>query len=142
MTDDALKRYAEFYQQVSPNNLHRLSDVMTDDIHFVDPFNDIRGLEKMEMVFRDMFDHLDDAKFTVTHTAMSDGAEPMGLLRWTLHSTLKGRPLNIVGMSEIGFAADGRINLHIDHWDSAQQFYARLPVIGWLLRMIRWQLEV
>ncbi len=142
MTDVALKRYTEFFEQLSPDHLHRLSGVMADDIHFVDPFNDVRGLEKVAKIFRHMFDQLDNPKFTVTHAAMSDGPQPGGLIRWELHSTRKGRPWNITGMSEVGFAADGRVNRHIDHWDSAQQFYARLPVIGWLLRTIRSKLAV
>jgi steroid delta-isomerase len=142
MHDDSLQRYTAFFESLRPDNLEQLSSVMTDDIHFVDPFNDVRGLEAVIKIFRHMFSSLEDPRFTVTHAAMSDGQLPRGLIRWELNSVLKGQPYHIVGMSEIGFAADGRVCLHIDHWDAAAQFYARLPVVGWLLRKIRSRLQV
>jgi hypothetical protein len=40
-------------------------------------------------------------------------------------------------MSELRFAADGRVREHIDHWDAAAQVYERLPLIGGLMRLIR-----
>jgi len=46
------------------------------------------------------------------------------------------------GMSEIRFAPDGRIAEHIDHWDSGAQFYARIPVLGWLIGLVRNRLRV
>jgi steroid delta-isomerase len=48
----------------------------------------------------------------------------------------------ITGMSEIHFAPDGRISEHIDHWDSGGQFYERIPVLGWLIRLVRKRLEL
>jgi steroid delta-isomerase len=142
MQDDSLQRYTAFFESLRPDNLEQLSSIMTDDIHFVDPFNDVRGLEAVIKIFRHMFSSLEDPRFTVTHAAMSGGQQPRGLIRWDLNSALKGKPYHIVGMSEIGFAADGRACLHIDHWDAAAQFYARLPVVGWLLRTIRSRLQV
>jgi len=44
MTDKNLLRYAEFFERLTVENLSELSTVMTEDIHFVDPFNDVRGL--------------------------------------------------------------------------------------------------
>jgi steroid delta-isomerase len=142
MSDSSLRRYTDFFEHLSLDNLDRLSSVMTDDIHFVDPFNDVIGVADVQAIFRHMFRSLDNPRFTVTHAAMSGDRELHGLIRWELDSVLRGAPYRIVGMSEIGFSDDGRVNLHIDHWDAARQFYERLPVIGWLLRMIRSQLKV
>jgi steroid delta-isomerase len=142
VSDAGLQRYVAFFEQLNADNLSQLATVMTEDVHFVDPFNDVHGLEAVERVFRHMFNNLDNSKFTVSHAAMAAGRQPHGLMRWELSSLLNGKPYNIVGMSEVGFAADGRVNLHIDHWDAGRQFYERLPVIGWLLRIIRARLAV
>jgi hypothetical protein len=142
MTETDLKRYADYFEQLNADNLSQLVTVMSEDVHFVDPFNDVHGLEAVERIFRHMFTSLQDAKFRVTHAAVTGGSEPIGLIRWELSSLLNGKPYNIIGMSEVGFAADGRVNSHIDHWDAGQQFYERLPVIGWLLRTIRARLSV
>lgn len=89
-----------------------------------------------------MFDNLENARFTVSHMAITDNNEPLGFLRWELDSALKGKPYRIIGMSEVSFAADGRVNKHIDHWDAARQFYEKLPLVGGLLRIIRSRLKV
>jgi len=142
MPDARLKRYTEFFEQLTPDGLDRLSSVMSDDIHFVDPFNDVSGLPQVETIFRDMFSLLQEPKFRVTHAAMTGGRTPRGLIRWEMSSTLRGRSFEIVGMSEIGFAPDGRVSEHIDHWDAGRQFYEQLPVLGWILRTIRRQMAV
>ena len=89
-----------------------------------------------------MFDSLDEPRFKVTGAAIADGDESRALLRWTMTSTLNGKPYDITGMSEISFASDGRVCEHVDHWDASRQFYARIPVIGWLLGLIRARLRV
>jgi steroid delta-isomerase len=142
MSDVNLQRYTDYFERLNIDSLNELKTVMSEDVHFVDPFNDVRGLPSVQKVFQHMFESLEEPSFTVTHSAMTTDAAPSGLLRWELKSTLKGRPYNIIGMSEVAFAADGRVNVHIDHWDAARQFYERLPVIGWLLRTIRARLVV
>jgi hypothetical protein len=142
MPDSSLQRYTGFFEELEPANLSQLVSVMTEDVHFVDPFNDVRGVESVEKIFLHMFRSLENPTFKVTHAAMTDNVDPQGLIRWELSSSLNGKPYNIVGMSEIAFAADGRVSSHIDHWDAAQQFYERIPAIGWLLRTIRARLAV
>ena len=44
--------------------------------------------------------------------------------------------LDLEGMSEIDVGEEGLITVHIDHWDSAGQLLARLPVIGAFLRPV------
>jgi len=142
MNEPNLRRYTEFFERLSPDCLSQLSTVMTEDVHFVDPFNDVAGLDQVEAIFRHMFENLDHVQFTVTRSAITGESDTAGLIRWELRSMLNGQPYNIVGMSELEFAADGRVNVHIDHWDAGQQFYERIPVVGALLRLIRRRLAV
>ncbi|MGB1106503.1 MAG: hypothetical protein ACPG36_08450, partial [Candidatus Puniceispirillaceae bacterium] len=44
--------------------------------------------------------------------------------------------LDFEGVSEVHVDEDELIAAHIDHWDSASQLLARLPVIGMLLRPV------
>ena len=141
MPNDYLQNYADFFDNLSIDNLANLSSVMTEDIHFIDPFNDTHGLRQVEKIFAHMYTSLETPRFSVAHMGMADGDEPLGFLRWELNATLRGKAYRITGMSEVRFAADGRVNLHVDHWDAAQQFYEHLPVVGWVLRTIRSRLQ-
>ncbi len=140
MNEEALKRYVAFYEQMTPASLGHFNEVMTDDARFVDPFNDVTGLEKIETVFAHMFDNLTEVKFTVRHAVCT--GEDAALLSWELNAAMGKKPWHVTGMSEIGFSGDGRVNRHVDHWDAAQQFYERLPIVGSLLRGIRKRLKV
>jgi steroid Delta-isomerase len=41
------------------------------------------------------------------------------------------------GASQLRFAPDGRIAYHRDYWDAAEELYAKLPVIGTLMRFLQ-----
>ena len=131
---DALARYARFYETMSLERLEDLRQIVHRDVHFKDPFNDVRGVERMIAVMRLMYDH-GAPRFVVLDRVMGDG---VGYLRWRFESTPKGggAPWIIEGMSEVRFDPAGRVSEHIDHWDAAGQFYAHLPVIGWLIERI------
>ena len=44
--------------------------------------------------------------------------------------------VRFTGMSEVQFNDAGLVTAHFDHWDSAHQLLAKLPVIGWLVRRL------
>jgi steroid delta-isomerase len=141
MAHDGLRRYTEFFERLSPDSLADIASVMTDDVRFVDPFNDVTGIDKTENIFRHMFDSISDARFTVKHAGMAEGSDTEAMISWVLDCRFRGKPYQIVGMSDVVFAPDGRVISHVDHWDAAQQFYEHLPIVGWLLRGIRRRLQ-
>jgi steroid delta-isomerase len=42
----------------------------------------------------------------------------------------------IRGASHLRFDADGKVVWHRDYWDAAEELYAKLPGIGWLMRTL------
>lgn len=80
-------------------------------------------------------------RFTVSHQAV-DGE--MCFLHWRCTGTRKAmaiKPWLTESTSELRFGPDGCVRERIDHWDAAQHFYERLPIIGGLLRLIRQRLS-
>ncbi len=137
MTDfvAAAQTYAAYFSTLTPDSVEQMHLIAAPDVHFVDPFNDVRGLERVKDVFRHMFRTTVNPRFTVLDVAI--GGQGAYLL-WRFDFTPKGgkTPWCIEGMSAVRFGADGRAIEHIDHWDSGRQFYARLPVIGAVIRWI------
>ena len=43
----------------------------------------------------------------------------------------------IRGATHLRFAADGRVNLHRDYWDAAEELYEKLPVLGGVMRFLK-----
>lgn len=129
-------RYVAFFEAMTPAALDRLAEVVCADVHFVDPFNDVVGIDALRRILRGMYADTTDPVFRVTHRAF-DGA--VCFVRWEFRAGVRvlGGDWQVTGMSELHFAADGRVQTHIDHWDAAGQMYERLPGIGWLLRRLR-----
>jgi hypothetical protein len=128
-------RWVSLFSELEANGvptLEQLSVIAVDDVRFSDPFNDVHGLESLQRVFEHTLRHVRSVRFNIHETAWTGRK---AYVRWTMTGQLKiiGEWC-VEGVSEIGFADDGRVAGHVDHWDAASQFYARLPIIGWLLR--------
>ena len=137
--EDALARYAKFYDALSPETVEDLRGLCIEGVRFRDPFNDFTGIEKMVALFRDMYRQVEAPRFEVTDRAL--GGEAC-YLRWTMCFRRKGRDWRIEGLTEVHFDAEGQVVAHIDHWDSGSQFYARLPLLGAVVRWISRKLAV
>ena len=46
----------------------------------------------------------------------------------------------IRGVSHLKFDAAGKVNYHRDYWDAVEELYMKLPVLGMLMRGLRWAL--
>lgn len=129
--------YIRFFETLSPDSLVRLPALVTNDVVFRDPFNDVRGIDPMRRVFERMFADVADPRFVVSAVAREGD---IAFLRWRFTGRTRGAaggPLALEGLSEIHLAEDGRVSGLIDHWDAAGQLYERLPLLGWLLRRVR-----
>ena len=138
-----LERYVDFMQTVASFNLDTLGEFIADDVHFVDPFNDTRGLAHYRRIIEDMREQLEALDIDVLDSAMV--ADDRALLRWRLSGKLtafKGRSWSVEGCSMVRFNDAGQMKEHIDYWDAAGQLYESFPLIGGLLRKLRNRLAV
>ena len=132
---DVLDAYVAFFETLRRDTLDGLDALVTADVRFRDPFNDVVGVPAMKKALDAAFDH-GTPKFEVTDRARGTKGAYL-LWRFT-----NGAGFEIEGMSEIRFAPDGRVAAHLDHWDSGTQFYLRLPVIGRIVALVRNRLRV
>ncbi len=126
--------YAAFLEGLTPDNLSTLPDYVTRGVRFVDPFNDVTGVDHMTRIFSAMFAEVGPVKFSVND---AHGDTAAGMLAWRFEAQLRHQLWAFNGASVLRFAADGRVREHIDHWDAAGSLYERLPAIGWLLGVLR-----
>ena len=138
--DAAVDRYVAYWETLAPETVDRLDDLAVADFRFVDPFQDIVGSDRAKRAFAATFAATDEPRFRVTDRATSGRT---AYLRWTFTFRPKGRSAvwTIEGMSEVAFDAEGRAISHLDHWDAAGQFYERLPVLGFLIRLVKRRLS-
>lgn len=130
-----LAAYCRLFETLSPDRLDELRGLCTPDVRFVDPFQEIVGIDRYVGLYAHMFRIVTAPRFEVLDRAL--GVET-GFIRWRFIGRIRGRDLAIDGMSELRFAAAGdRVREHVDHWDAAGQVYARLPLAGAAVRALR-----
>lgn len=132
------ERLADFYATLTPQSLARLADFYAPGARFVDPFNDVTGVDAIARIFRHMFATVEDPRFEVTSCLARD-CEAM--LAWTFRFGPGHARREIRGVTQLRFDAAGRVVEHIDHWDPARQLYEHLPLIGFILRTLRRRLS-
>lgn len=128
---DALVRY---FETLTPDAVARMGEHYADDAWFKDPFNEVRGLPAIQHIFAHMFEQLDAPRFVITERIVQEHG---AMLAWDFHLTVRGQPLKIRGVSHVRWNAAGKINYHRDYWDAAEELYAKLPVLGGLMRLLQ-----
>ncbi|MEQ9345966.1 MAG: nuclear transport factor 2 family protein [Thalassospira sp.] len=130
-----LAAYATYFETLSPETVDQLSSMVSDDFAFRDPFTTLHGPSDVCAYLAKAFSDTENPRFIVTHSAI-DG--DMGFLRWKFSAKVKviGN-WEFTGMSAVTFTEDGGLlTSHIDHWDAGQNFYGKLPVLGWIIRRL------
>jgi ketosteroid isomerase-like protein len=131
----------QFFETLKLVSLAGLDRVYTEDARFKDPFNDVQGMPAIRAVFEHMFATLIDPRFTVLD-AVTEGDQAFLTWDFSFRRRRGGAALRIHGATHLRFAADGRVALHRDYWDAAEELYAKLPVLGALMRWLQKRLAV
>jgi len=133
-----IERIVEAFQALTPESVERLHGIYAEDAHFKDPFNDVQSLTEIQRIFRHMFLNLENPRFIITQSITQD---MHCFLTWEFRFALKRnqpqRELCILGASHLVLGADGRIAMHRDYWDAAEELYEKLPLIGSLMRWLK-----
>ena len=140
-TDHRAARVIDFFEQLTPEDAAGLARIYAADAYFRDPFNEVRGLSAIARIFDDMFARLADCRFVIREVVADEGGM---MLTWDFTFRIRryrsATVQTIHGASHLKFDADGRIAYHRDYWDAAEELYAKLPLIGPVMRFLRQQL--
>jgi steroid delta-isomerase len=136
--DMRVMRIVDFFERLSPADLPRFGDYYAVDARFKDPFNEVQGLPAITAVFAHMYRALEAPRFVVKDI-VADGEQCF--LSWDFLFRFKrfapGIDQTVRGATHLHFAADGRIVLHRDYWDAAEELYEKLPAVGALMRWLK-----
>jgi steroid Delta-isomerase len=139
MSVDTLIR---FFETLSAGSVSRIPELYAEDAYFKDPFNEVRGAPAIQRIFSHMFTQVSAPRFVVEERIV-DGRG--AVLVWDFHFGVRVwgrvRAQVIHGVSHLKFAADGKVAWHRDYWDTGEELYMKLPVLGLLLRALRRRLS-
>jgi ketosteroid isomerase-like protein len=137
----ALQRVVHFFEHLQASDVANMASIYTHDAQFKDPFNEVQGLPAIEGIFAHMFEALDAPHFVITQH-VQQGAQcfvtwdflfAMPLLHNGTTHTIRGAT-HFVLREEAGA---WRVAVHRDYWDTAEELYEKLPVVGSLMRWLK-----
>lgn len=137
MSAAALARLKAYWEGLTQERVDALDAVYAPEVHFRDPFNDVRGIGELRRIFGHMYETLEEPRFAITETILEGDR---AVLVWDFDFRIKAwKPRvtqRIHGLSVVRFGADGRVTDHRDYWDAAGELYAKLPLVGPLVRYL------
>jgi len=135
---DAVDAIVHAFEALSPERVEQLGALYAPDASFKDPFNAVRGLPEIQRIFRHMYVSLESPRFVITNRIV-DGSQCF--LTWEFRFAFRrfhtGVAQCIVGGSHLQLDPTGRITLHRDYWDAAEELYEKIPLLGGLMRWLK-----
>lgn len=125
-----------WFEALDPESLGRLGEFYAGDAWFKDPFNEVRGTAAIAHVFARMFEQVEAPRFVVAKR-LQQGDD--AFLIWDMQFRFRGgRALQTIhGSTHLVFDACGKVLRHRDYWDTGEELYAKLPILGALIGWLR-----
>jgi len=134
---EIIQQFSELYQSLGKDNLHRLSEVYSDDIVFKDAMHELLGIEDLTKYFESLYTNLTSCDFDIRHIQASGSGH--AFLTWQMsftHPKLAGGQSVVVdGATDLRF--EEKITYHRDYIDMGQMLYEHIPVLGSAIRFIK-----
>lgn len=130
---NALDALCDFFERLNADTLGELDRYYAPDAWFKDPFHEVTGASTIRAILKHTFDKLPGARFRVTRRF--PGSDQHAVILWEMDFVMPvtREATTIRGATHLEFGDDGRVTYHRDYWDAAEELYARLPVLKWLM---------
>ncbi len=136
--DAAVDALVQWFEHLTPASVQQLSRFYAADTRFKDPFNDVQGVPAVEAIFVHMFEALIAPRFVVTgRVAQGTQCFLTWEFRFCFRNFHQGQEQVILGASHLVFDGAGKVHLHRDYWDAAEELYEKLPWVGSLMRWLK-----
>ena len=127
-----INNYLNLFSNLNKENIKKFDDLVVKDIIFIDPFNNIKGLDNFKNIFYHMFDTVEEPKFDIVDYAQN---KDHIFLKWKMTFYAFKASQTIEGMSDITLNKEGKVISHLDYWDSLNGIFIKLPFLGFLYKI-------
>ena len=127
---------ATWFESLSPQSLVQIEQFYEADAYFKDPFNEVRDVKRIQLIFQDMFTEFEHPRFVIQEQICDDDKR-QSVLTWHFLFNWRGKAWCIVGSSHLRFGSTGLVIYHRDYWDASEELYEKLPVIGFVLKALK-----
>lgn len=133
-----VERLVVFFEALSPATVAQMGDFYATNVFFKDPYNEVHGLVEVQRIFGHMYAVLHEPRFVIVDRVTGNG---QCFLSWNFQFRFKSfRPAQnqlVHGSSHLKLDASGLVCYHRDYWDTSEEVYEKLPLLGGLMRWLK-----
>ncbi|APW64580.1 hypothetical protein LPB137_01370 [Poseidonibacter parvus] len=129
--------YALFFENITKETpIKEYENVFDINAKFKDPFNEVKGLDKIYDIFQDMYIKLDNPRFKVIEIVEQGD---ISYLRWIFEFNFKNDSLlnSFEGVSRVEFNENQKVISHVDYWDSSENLYEKIPILSFFIKLVK-----
>jgi SnoaL-like domain len=139
-----IERFKSFLQGIGDANFVRKNTLTTyaADAYLDDTLAVHHGAAEIEAYFVKTSETMTSYRITIDDVAQSDKDY---YVRWTMifaaPALSGGKPIHSIGVSQVRFNREGKVEFHQDFWDAGRNFYEHLPIVGGVIGYVHKRLE-
>ena len=134
-----INKIKDWYENLTQDSLNELNQFYTEDSFFKDPFNEIKGRKKINLIFEHMFENTDNPRFIFIDTIVEGD---QAFLTWDFVFHINKNEYKIHGSSHLKLNSEGKIYYHRDYWDVGEEVLSKVPIIKSIYKMLTAKLRV
>lgn len=130
------------FEKLDKNSLNLVTEFYHADVDFIDPVGKIKGAQGIKNYYQGMYKNVKSIRFDFDHIYES-GNTVIGVWTMTLETDKLngGEAFKVEGNSVVTFDKDGKAIYHRDYFDMGAFVYERIPVIGYIIKKLRQNME-
>ena len=133
-----MQTFLDVYRNLSSDTLHRLDEIYTSDIHFVDPAHEIMGLPRLRQYFAVLYRNIVPPEFHFSHHQRSgDNAYVQWVMTFSHPRLNGGEQITVPGVSYLRFSGAEKVAFHQDYFDLGAMLYEQIPVLGRIITHLK-----
>lgn len=126
------------FNELRGDNLHILDQFYDNDVLFVDPVGEHKGLSKVKNYYSKMYQNVQSIRFN-KKDIISSGFDHVFV--WTMYLQAKGlnggKEMSLEGNSVLKFNQDDLVYYHRDYFDMGEFIYENVPVLSWVVKTVK-----
>ena len=132
MEKSIVKNYIDLFSNLSPDNINEFDNLISKNIIFVDPFNNIKGINAFKNIFYHMFENVKEPRFFILDYSIN---KQRVFMKWKMTFYAFKSLQTIEGMSELILNDLGKVVSHTDYWDTLNSLFIKIPFIRYFYKL-------
>jgi hypothetical protein len=142
-----------WFEHLTPERVSETAHFYASHAYFKDPFNEVNGVDQIARIYAHMFQQVADPRFVITEIIQDADT---AVLIWVFsfaaqkgshaaaktnasaaRNSVRAERTEVRGASHLRFDSHGKIIWHRDYWDTAEELYAKIPILGAVMRFLK-----